>query len=203
MLESEILEIRRGKSTLKGVSISFGLFGSASTAGYVQGELGHGCKGHGHHHLQQHPQIALHACHSDNFKDNELLLRWQHVRSLSSSLPTTWSRPPQGDFLLSFLLRFLQIMQEMSPIQYASQFSLVHLLLLHPPCAYDVHALLFSHQARVDATVSLSFVSPSSFTAANSKTSVSNECSLGFPRRRAGLELRTVSLLHRWLIALF
>ena len=42
MQESEILEIRRGKSTLKGVSISFGLFGSASTAGYVQGELGHG-----------------------------------------------------------------------------------------------------------------------------------------------------------------
>ena len=73
----------------------------------------------------------------------------------------------------------------------------LHLLLLHPLCAYDVHALLFSHQARVDATVSLSFVSPSSFTAANSKTSVSNECSLGFPRRRAGLELRTVSLLQR------
>ena len=126
MQESEILEIRRGKSTLKGVSISFGLFGSASTAGYVQGELGHGYRGHGHHHLQQHPQIVLHACHSDNFKDNELLLRWQHMRSLSSSLPTTWSRPPQGDFLLSFLLRFLQIMQEMSPIQYASQFSLAH-----------------------------------------------------------------------------
>ena len=126
MQESEILEIRRGKSTLNGVCISFGLFGSASTAGYVQGELGHGYRGHGHHHLQQHPQIVLHACHSDNFKDNELLLRWQHMRSLSSSLPTTWSRPPQGDFLLSFLLRFLQIMQEMRPIQYACQFSLAH-----------------------------------------------------------------------------
>ena len=36
----------------------------------------------------------------------------------------------------------------------------LHLLPLPPPCAYDVHALLFSHQARVDATVSLSFVSP-------------------------------------------
>ena len=92
MQESEILEIRRGKSTLKGVSISFGLFGSASTAGYVQGELGHGYRGHGHHHLQQHPQIVLHACHSDNFKDNELLLRWQHVRSLSSSLVKTSPR---------------------------------------------------------------------------------------------------------------
>ena len=109
MQESEILEIRRGKSTLKGVSISFGLFGSASTAGYVQGELGHGFRGHGHHHLQQHPQIVLHACHSDNFKDNKLLLRWQHVRSLSSSLPTTCSRPPKGDFLLGIL----QILQEM------------------------------------------------------------------------------------------
>ena len=36
----------------------------------------------------------------------------------------------------------------------------LHLLPLPPPCAYYVHALLFSHQARVDATVSLSFVSP-------------------------------------------
>ena len=74
-------------------SASHLVFG-APTAGYVQGELGHGYRGPGHHHLQQHPQIVLHACHSDNFKDNELLLRWQHVRSLSSSLPTTWSRPP-------------------------------------------------------------------------------------------------------------
>ena len=128
MQESEILEIRRGKSTLKGVSISFGLFGSVSTAGLVKGELGHGRTGQGHQHphLQHHPHVVLHACHSDNFKDNELLLRWQHMRSLSSSLPTTWSRPSQGDFLLSFLLRFLQIMQEMRPIQYACQFSLAN-----------------------------------------------------------------------------
>ena len=110
--ESEILEIRRRKSTLKGVSISFGLFGCVSITGLVQGELGHGRTGHGHQHahLQHHPHAVLHACHhSDNFKDNELLLRWQHEHSLSFSLSTTWSRPPQGDFLLGFL----QMLQEM------------------------------------------------------------------------------------------
>ena len=210
MQESEILEIRRGKSTLKGVSISFGLFGSASTAGYVQGELGHGFRGHGHHHLQQHPQIVLHACHSDNFKDNELLLRWQHMRSLSSSLPTTWSRPPQGDFLLSFLLRFLQIMQEMRPIQYAFQFSLAHPNNWWPPPASSPPSLCLRRPRSSFLTPGKgrrngeSFICVSYFfTAANSKTSVSNECSLGFPRRRAGLELRTVSLLHRWLITMF
>ena len=82
--ESEILEIRRRKSTLKGVSISFGLFGSVSTAGLVKGELGHGRTGHGHQHahLQHHPHVVLHSCHSDNFK---------------------------GDFLL----KFLKILQEM------------------------------------------------------------------------------------------
>ena len=87
------------------VSISFGLFGCVSIAGLVQGELGHGRTGHGHQHahLQHHPHVVLHACHSDNFKDNELLLRWQHEHSLSFSLSTTWSRPPQGDFLLGFL----------------------------------------------------------------------------------------------------
>ena len=89
-----------------------GLFGCVSIAGLVQGELGHGRTGHGHQHahLQHHPHAVLHACHhSDNFKDNELLLRWQHEHSLSFSLSTTWSRPPQGDFLLGFL----QMLQEM------------------------------------------------------------------------------------------
>ena len=109
--ESQILEIRRRKSTLKGVSISFGLFGCVSIAGLLQGELGHGRTGHGHQHahLQHHPHVVLHACHSDNFKDNELLLRWQHEHSLSFSLSTTWSRPPQGDFLLGFQQMLLEM----------------------------------------------------------------------------------------------
>ena len=126
---------------MKGVSISFGLFGCVSITGLVQGELGHGRTGHGHQHahLQHHPHAVLHACHhSDNFKDNELLLRWQHEHSLSFSLSTTWSRPPQGDFLLGFL----QMLQEMRlyvlvsflwPTQTIDD---PHLLLLNPSVSF-------------------------------------------------------------------